>query len=85
MGFWSEYVLQVYRAVMFPWHWLMGLEAYAEDLNGNRIRDLPERKRNHVVSLNALGIDGVWWCSGLPQQDCPDCQAYGNCPTCSKS
>jgi len=33
MGFWTEWTLQVYRAVMFPWHWLAGLEAYAVDMD----------------------------------------------------
>src|SRR3989304_3102977 len=32
MGFWTEWALQCYRAVMFPWHWLVGLEAYAMDI-----------------------------------------------------
>jgi len=33
MGFWTEWALQCYRAVMFPVHWCLGLEAYAEDLD----------------------------------------------------
>ena len=32
MGFWTEWALQCYRAVMFPVHCLLGLEAYAVDI-----------------------------------------------------
>ena len=33
MGFWTEWALQCYRAVMFPIFWFLGLEAYAVSLD----------------------------------------------------
>ena len=33
MGFFTEWALQIYRAVMFPVHWALGLEAHAVSLD----------------------------------------------------
>jgi len=74
MGFWTEWALQCYRAVMFPWHWLVGLEDYAVDIR----YIAPQDDWGDYI----YGYHTGWWCSDIPADECPDCQAYGRCPTC---
>ena len=57
MGFWTEWALQCYRAVMFPVHWLLGLEAYAVDMDAY---DLCSKCGGY-----AGGSDGICFPCGL--------------------
>jgi len=58
VGFFSEWALQCYRAVMFPVHWLLGLDAHAVSLD-DAIFDEWEAAELYVC--------------GCPGQDCEEC------------
>ena len=72
MGFWTEWALQCYRAVMFPVHWLLGLEAYAVDMDDY---DLCGKCGGYAGGSDGVclpcSLDG--YVCGCPGQDCEEC------------
>ena len=61
MGFWTEWALQCYRAVMFPVHCLLGLEAYAVDIR-------------YISPQDDWGDYIYGYECNCPDQDCEECR-----------